>query len=82
MDIYGRDASVEDGPVVVKLSNDERETGELTPRNLFEAVDAFFKDGIVILDNAIEVKYIDALNERMKGDTEELIRNDGKIHWK
>ena len=71
-----------DGPLVVKLSDEERDSGDLTPLNLFEAIDAFYCDGVVVLDNAIEVKYIDQLNERMKRDTEELLRNESKIHWK
>lgn len=70
-----------DGPVFINLSNDERETGVLTPLHLFEAIDAFFVDGVVVLENAVDIKYIDALNERMCPDTEELIRNSDKIHW-
>lgn len=71
-----------DGPVVVQLSDEERESGQVTPINLLEAIDAFFRDGVVVLANAIQVDLVDRLNERMKRDTEELLRNEGKIHWK
>jgi hypothetical protein len=70
-----------DGPVVIHLSDEERDTGVLTPLHMFDAIDAFFVDGVVVLENAVEVKYIDALNERMVPDTEELKRNADKIHW-
>lgn len=70
-----------DGPVVIQLSDEERDTGTLTPLHLFEAIDAFFVDGVVVLQNAVDIKYIDALNERMLPDTEELKRNADKIHW-
>jgi hypothetical protein len=70
-----------DGPVVIHLSDVERDTGVLTPLHMFEEIDAFFVDGVVVLENAIEVKYVDALNERMLPDTEELRRNPDKIHW-
>jgi len=49
----------DDGPVVIHLSDEERDTGVLTPIHLFEAIDAFFVDGVVVLENAIEVKYIE-----------------------
>ena len=70
-----------DGPVVILLSDEERDAGVLTPLHLFEAIDAFFVDGVVVLQNAVDIKYIDALNERMIPDTEELKQNADKIHW-
>jgi len=71
-----------DGPFVVKLSDEERETGNLTPLNMLESIDAFFRDGLVVIENAVEIGCIDRLNERMKMDTEELLKNESKIHWK
>ena len=70
-----------DGPVVIKLSDDERDTGVLAPLHMFEAIDAFHVDGVVVLENAIETRHIDALNQRMIGDTEVLKANADKIHW-
>ena len=70
-----------DGPIVIHLSDEERDTGVLSPINLFEAIDAFYTDGLVVLENAIEKKYVDQLNERMTPDTETLIANPDKIHW-
>lgn len=76
-----RDEGLTDGPKVITLSDEERDYGNLTPLHLFEAIDAFFVDGLVVLENAIDVQYIDALNQRMLRDTEELKRNPDKIHW-
>lgn len=70
-----------DGPTVVHLSDEERESGNLTPVNLFDAITAFHRDGLVVLENAIDTKYIDILHDRMEEDTQELIKNPDKIHW-
>lgn len=77
-----QDTAQPDGVTIIKLSDGERETGNLSPINLLEAIDAFYRDGVVVLENAIEVRFIDQLNDRMKRDTEELLRNETKIHWK
>ena len=70
-----------DGPVYINLSDEERETGHLSPIHLLEAIDAFHEDGVVVLNNAIETKYIEELNERMIKDTEILKANEDKIFW-
>lgn len=73
--------AIPDGPKIIELSNEERDTGNLTPLHLFSAIDAFYVDGLVVLQNAIEIRYIDALNQRMLRDTETLKANPDKIHW-
>ncbi len=76
------DSDQRDGPFVVQLTDEERDIGNLTPLNMLEAIDAFYRDGVVVLENAVETGCIDKLNERMKKDTEELLKNESKIHWK
>jgi hypothetical protein len=72
-----------DAPTYIHLSDDERDTGRLTNEHLFDAVDGLFKDGLVVLVNAIPTTVIDKLNERMKGDTEKLLNGEVKnVHWK
>ena len=70
-----------DGATVIDLSDQERDDGVLSPAHMFDAVTAFHRDGVVILANAIETKYIDSLNDRMTRDTEILLQNPEKIHW-
>ena len=72
-----------DAPKSIKLSDEERETGLLSDIHLFDAIDAFFTDGVVVLDNAIPVEVIDKMNERMAQDTDRIRRGGVKnIHWK
>ncbi|WWC88373.1 uncharacterized protein L201_003284 [Kwoniella dendrophila CBS 6074] len=71
-----------DSPAVIKLSDEERTTGVLTASNLYEAVAAFHRDGLVVLDNAIPVQIIDKLNDRMMIDTDRIVKGTVKgVHW-
>ena len=72
-----------DAPVVIRLTDEERFSGILSPVNMFDAIDGFFKDGLVVLENAIPADVIDHLNDRMKRDTEIILAGGVKdIHWK
>ena len=72
-----------DSPIVINLSDAERNSGVLTDEHLFDAVDGFYKDGLIVLSNAIPTNVIDKLNERMKLDTEKILGGHVKdIHWK
>ena len=67
----------------VQLSDEERETGLLSPEHMYYAVDRFFKDGIVVLENAIPTVVLDSMNERMTKDTQQILSGKiGDIHWK
>ncbi|WWC89879.1 uncharacterized protein L201_004807 [Kwoniella dendrophila CBS 6074] len=70
-----------DAPIIIPLSDEERTTGRMAPKNLFDAVDALFKDGLVVLQNAIDVEVIDKLNEKMKEDTAAIMNGSVKVHW-
>lgn len=71
-----------DGPRVVSLSNEERDSGIMGDKKLYDAIEAFFTDGLVVVENAIDVDIIDRLNERMLQDTEKLLSGQGEVHFK
>ncbi|TYJ58912.1 hypothetical protein B9479_000345 [Cryptococcus floricola] len=70
-----------DGPTMISLSEEERLSGVLTPEHLFDAVTAMFRDGLVVLSNAIDVQVIDKLNDKMKDDTAKILSGAVKVHW-
>ena len=72
-----------DEAITINLSDAERDSGKITDEHLFDAVDGFFEDGLIVLSNAIPTAIIDKLNERMKVDTEKILSGQVKdIHWK
>lgn len=72
----------QDGPRVISLSNEERDSGLMGDKKLYDCIEAFFTDGLVVIDNAIDVDIIDRLNERMLKDTEKLLSGQGEVHFK
>lgn len=71
-----------DAPVSIKLTDEERDSGVMSDKNLYDAIEAFFTDGLVVVENAIDVAIIDKLNERMLKDTEKLLSGQGEVHFK
>jgi hypothetical protein len=71
-----------DEPQVISLTNDERDSGIMDDKKLYDAIEAFFTDGLVVLENAIDVTIIDKLNERMLKDTEKLLNGGGAVQFK
>lgn len=49
-------------PHIVKLSDEERISGEVSSTNLGEAIAALHRDGLVVLENAVEMDHVDKLN--------------------
>lgn len=70
-----------DGPVIIRLSDEERDSGVTSDHHLYDAVEAYFKDGFVVLENAVRGDMIDSLNERMQKDTEKLLAGEGLSHY-
>ncbi|KAF4460867.1 phytanoyl- dioxygenase family [Fusarium albosuccineum] len=70
-----------DGPKVISLTDEERDSGVMGDKKLYDAIDAFFTDGLVVIDNAIDAAIIDKLNERMLQDTTKLLAGQGKVHF-
>jgi hypothetical protein len=72
-----------DAPPVVKLSDEERDTGVLSDTNLYDAIASFAREGVVVLQNAIPVEIIDKLNDRMTADTVKMLSEGVKAEfWK
>lgn len=73
--------SLPDLPVVIRLTDEERDSGVMSDHNLYDAVEAFFNDGFVVLENAVHDDLIDSLNERMLKDTAKLMAGEGLSHF-
>ena len=71
-----------DAPVSIKLTDEERDSGVMSHKKLYDAIEAFFTDGLVVIENAIDVALIDKLNERMLQDTKKLLSGEGEVHFK
>jgi hypothetical protein len=54
----------------------------MSDKKLYDAIEAFFTDGLVVVENAIDVAIIDKLNERMLQDTAKLLSGQGEVHFK
>ncbi|KAI1609984.1 phytanoyl-dioxygenase family protein [Exophiala viscosa] len=59
----------------VPVSDDEHHQGKYSPLSLQKALEALHKDGLVLLKGVIDVKHIQALNDKMCADAE-LRRTD------
>lgn len=64
----------------VPISESIRLSGAATPELIAEAVTYLHRDGIIILDNAIDTAHLDAL-ERLLGPEANEIARDPKHHW-
>lgn len=73
--------SATDAPVIIRLSDEERDAGTLSDHHLYDAVEAFFNDGFVVLENAVDLDKVDRLNDRMLKDTAELLSGKGLSHF-
>lgn len=71
-----------DGPKVISLTNEERDSGVMGDKKLYDAIEAFFTDGLVVIENAIDSDIIEKLNDRMLQDTTKLLAGQGKVHYK
>lgn len=63
-------------PTVVLLSDEERTTGQLSIDNIGIAVSALHRDGLVVLENAVDTKHMDAINTILVKDAEAMAKMD------
>jgi hypothetical protein len=56
----------------ITLSQEELAAKQLTSHHLQEALEALYRDGILVLNNAIPTSDVDALNARMAPEAEKL----------
>jgi len=59
----------------VPLSDHDRASGIASPEVIAEAVTFLHRDGIVVLDNAIETSHLDALNDLLGPEAEEIAKD-------
>ena len=64
----------------IPVSEAERLSGIITPENLGAAIGILHRDGIVVLDNIVDIAHIDALNNKLCADVPALIANP-KTNW-
>ncbi|CAK7225131.1 hypothetical protein SBRCBS47491_005787 [Sporothrix bragantina] len=76
-----QDAPVLDTPKTIVLTDEERDSGVMSDSKLYDAIEGFFTDGLVVVENAIDVAIIDKLNTRMLQDTEKLLTGQGHVHF-
>lgn len=74
-------SSHSESPIIIFLSDEERDSGIMSDHHMYDAVEAFFNDGFVVLENAVREDMVDRLNERMLGDTEKLVAGEGLSHF-
>lgn len=60
--------------VVVPLSDEERTTGRLTAENVGMAVAALHRDGLVVLENAVDTEHMDTINKILCTEAEEMAK--------
>lgn len=59
----------------VRISDADRSKGIATPETIAEAVTYLHRDGIIVLDNAIEPSHLDALNDLLGSEAEEIAKD-------
>ena len=61
-------------PHFVRLSDEERTTGVLTEEHIGEAVSAVHRDGLVVLENAVDTAHCDELNDILVNEAEAMAK--------
>ena len=67
-------------PTIVRLTDEERLTGKLSDENIALGVLGFNRDGLVILENAVDTELCDKLDEIMQKEADDLLK-DPKATW-
>lgn len=58
----------------MRLSDEERTTGVLSEEHVGEAVSAVHRDGLVVLENAVDTAHCDELNGILVGEAEAMAK--------
>jgi ectoine hydroxylase-related dioxygenase (phytanoyl-CoA dioxygenase family) len=59
----------------IQIPEDVRQSGVATPEIVAEGAAFLHKDGIIVLDNAIDVVHVDALNDKLAPEALEIARD-------
>lgn len=60
--------------VTVSVSDQERALGSLSDENLGLAISALHRDGIVVLENAVDTSHCDTLNDILVEEAETMAK--------
>ena len=60
--------------VTIDVTDDEKAQGQLTAAHLAAATEAMKSDGIVVLENVVDLAHLAVLKERMLADVDEILR--------
>ena len=60
--------------VVVRLSDEERKVGRMELENVGKAIAAMHRDGIVVLENAVDTEHMDRLNDILSTEAEVMAK--------
>ncbi|KAL4937122.1 hypothetical protein BDV06DRAFT_216135 [Aspergillus oleicola] len=60
--------------MIVRLSDEERISGAMTPESLAKAIAGMHRDGLVVLENAADVAHVDQLNGILAPEAEILAK--------
>jgi len=69
-----------DDPVVIRLTDEERLSGQTRPETIQECLRYFHRDGFVVLENAIDEKLVNHLYERMVKDNPVFLQKN-HMRW-
>lgn len=58
--------------VTIPLTDDERDNQTINEEHVGAAVAAMYRDGIVVLENAVNVEHVDKLNQILTSEAETL----------
>jgi hypothetical protein len=59
-----------DNPVVIRLTDEERESGVTRPETIQQCLYHYHRDGFVVLENAIDDQLVDSLYNKIVDDTD------------
>lgn len=75
-------------PEVLRLSDDERATGIISEEHVASAITAMHRDGLVVLENAVDLEHVDTLNGLLSTEAEAMAKlptthfNDNSVDGK
>ena len=61
-------------PVIVKIGDEECKSGKITEEHIGLAVSAMHRDGLVVLENAVDVEHIDRLNSMLSSEAQVMAK--------
>lgn len=69
-------STIQDDITIIHLTPQELDTKQLCSHNLQAAIEALHRDGLVVLNNAVNPAHLDKLNERMVPEAQVLYSRD------